>query len=137
MHHYLPLRKRAQKLFDSLLFRTELKEIENKKYTTQILEAYKFSLIDFLNKKNISYKYKNDIYYLKKDEIEKETIKINPINQNIQYIDFLTFLKSLKIEEIETALLPYISWLRNKQKNKNLNYQEFLQLAHSFIVSYN
>ena len=74
---------------------------------------------------------------MKKEKIEKETIKINPINQNIQYIDFLTFLKSLKIEEIETALLPYISWLRNKQKTKNLNYQEFLQLAHSFIVSYN
>ena len=129
--------KSSEKLFDSLLFRTELKEIKNKKYTTQILEAYKFSLIDFLNKKNISYKYENDIYYLKKEIIEKETIKINPINQNIQYIDFLTFLKSLKIEEIETALLPYISWLRNKQKNKNLNYQEFLQLAHSFIVSYN
>ncbi|MCR5187384.1 MAG: DUF115 domain-containing protein [Treponema sp.] len=127
----------SEKQFDNLLFRTELKQVSKTKFTTQILEAYKYSLIDFLNNHKLTYNYKNDIYYIENNSKSTNNFVIKTLNYDISFLDFINFLKDFKKEEVETALLPYISWLRKKSKYENLDYGEFLKLAHSFIVSYN
>lgn len=124
-----------EKKFDNLLYRTDLISISDNKYTTQILDAYKKSLIDYFNTQKLKYNYINDIYYI--ENIKNEHSSLNYRNFDFNFSGFLSFLKNLNNSEIETALLPYVSWLRNNPNNKNLDYEEFLKLAHSFIVSYN
>ena len=52
------------------------------------------------------------------------------------------FFRQLKNMEnstqVETALLPYISWLKNNTKNaQNIPFNEYTKLALNFILRYN
>ncbi len=123
----------SEKIYDKLLFRTELTVVDKNKKSTKILDSYKNSLINFLNQRNLSFEYKNDTYFISSNKKPEKLFE----NINIKYSEFISFLSELKDSEIENLLLPYISWLRNKPENSQLKYKDFLQLAHSFIVSYN
>ena len=128
----------AEKLFSKLMFRTELKKINND-MTTQILEAYKTSLEKYLIDRDISFKKQNGVYSLTCNDFSKNK-KSFYNNENINGFSLSEFYKKLNSstpEETETLLLPYIAWLRNNKKYKNYSYSELLKLAFNTIVSYN
>lgn len=132
---------KAEQSFSKLMFRTELKSITENIKTTEILEAYRLSLEKYLQEKNISFTNENDIYVL-----ECKSSFNNSINQGMGIFkksasfSLKPFIKKVlesSSEEIEPLLLPYIAWLRNNDKYKNLTYNELLNLALQSIVSYN
>lgn len=126
----------AEKLYSKLMYRTSLIQISENTFTTEVLKAYKLSLEKYLEVKGINYSKENDIY----------KINAGTCNQNINIINspasdivnnFMKKFISSAPEEVETILLPYIAWLRQNDKYKNLSYKELLKLAFDSIVSYN
>ncbi len=125
----------SEKVFSRLMFRTELKEIGNKKKTTQILEAYKFSLEKYLSEKKITFTKTDEIYKL---HCPDNKVHLSFSKSNTFRLDtFISKLKKMNINEIELLLLPYVAWLRNNKTYKNFEYKELLKLALDSIVSYN
>ena len=118
--------------FDKRMFRTPLKKIKNK-YTTEVLEAYRFSLEKYLSDYNISFIIEDDIYILNNPNKYHAPVK----SKNFDYNVFIEKIKNASFEEIEVLLLPYIAWLRNNAAYKSKNYEELLKLAFNSIVSYN
>lgn len=123
----------SEKSYDHLLYRTDLIKIEDFKYTTCVLDSYKNSLINYFSENKLNFNFQNDFYNIisKNDEfisINKPVFKFNKLLQEI---------KSLSLSELESGLLPYISWLRKNQNFKDFTLEEFLKLAQSYIVSYN
>ena len=125
----------SEETFSKLMFRTELKKIENNKETTQVLEAYKFSLEKYLTEKNISFTKNDDIYKLHCPSAISTLSAAE--NKNLSLKSFITKLKSMEIKDIEILLLPYVAWLRNNKAYKNFEYEDLLKLALDSIVSYN
>lgn len=129
--------KPSETLFSKLLYRTPL--IKNEGWpTTQILQAYKTSLENYLISNDISFIKENDIYKLQvKKAPAKEANFFTKTGKDFSLSSFFEELKKSKIEEIENLLLPYTAWLRNENKDKNYSYSELLKLAFNDIVSYN
>ena len=127
----------SEYLFSKLLFRTELKQ-KASTFTTDVLEAYKDSLENYLELKNISFIKENDIYNLTCNEKFTDSLPDKISNtKNFSPATFFEKLESSTPEEAEILLLPYIAWLRNNKKYKNSSYSELLKLAFNTIVSYN
>ena len=118
------------------MFRTELLEITRNKKTTQILQAYKGSLENYLTQKNISFTKKNEVYELHCPSHPKLSAT-TPSAPKAFLKPFCDRLQNAKPEEAETILLPYVAWLRNNERYKNFTYKELLKLALDTIVSYN
>lgn len=136
---------KSEQIFSKLMFRTELKSLSPEIKTTNILEAYKFSLEKYLNDKNIHFIKKNDVYKLECTLTKEKEHEDNSHNQGIfktasssfSLDNFRKKIASLTQEEIEPLLLPYVAWLRNNTKYKSLPYNDLLKLALESIVSYN
>lgn len=126
----------AEKNFCKLLFRTELKFIDDR-YTTDILEAYKLSLEKYLSNLNISFYKKDDIYFLNNKSHKDFSHKSQHTPCNFSLSAFFNKIKTSTAEESEILLLPYAAWLRNQEKYKNLPYNDLLKLAFESIVRYN
>lgn len=125
----------SEQIFSKLMFRTELKETENKRKTTQILEAYKFSLEKYLTDKGIAFTKTDDIYKL---HCPSNKALFSASNGKAFSLEsFISKIKSMKIDEVELLLLPYVAWLRNNKGYKNFEYKKLLKLALDSIVSYN
>lgn len=131
--------KEAEKSFSSLMFRTELIKLNQKKNTTQILEAYKNSMENYLKEKNISFTKEGDIYKLQNSagaaSLADDKNSFSPSSFSLK--PFFNKLKTSSIEDAEIFLLPYVAWLRNNIKYKDINYKDLLKLALESIVSYN
>lgn len=120
--------------YDKLLFRTPLEIINSNKYSTSVLDSYKKSFLSYLSINKLEYVYENNIYEIKNKIIKTELKKV----ENFNFIDFMNYLKSVSIEKLELSLLPLIAYFRKYNNyDENLEYSDFLKLAHSFIVSYN
>ncbi len=124
----------SEQTFSKLMFRTELKVLSNSAKTTQILEAYKFSLEKYLQDKNVSFIKEDDIYKLK-NKSPAQCVAIPSTQLSLK--PFMAKLKDSNPQEAEMLLLPYIAWLRNNNKYKLLPYSDLLKLAFNTIVSYN
>lgn len=109
--------------FSKLFYRTKLIKIDNKKTTTEVLNSYKNSMIEYFLKNDIEYNYSNDIYYLKLSR------KLQ-INLNNQYFDFDKWFDKYKklienheiksfsdLRFIDYSLLPLMSYLKNHDNN--------------------
>lgn len=129
--------------FARLMYRTELETISDDIKTTQILQAYRYSLEKYLTDKNISFSKKDQIYWLecknplKSEYFIKAEKKINSPAKSFSLDIFKERLKSAGSEEAEELLLPYIAWLRNRDKYKNMQSNELVKLALDTIVRYN
>lgn len=126
----------TEQTFSKLMFRTELLELTRNKKTTQILQAYKGSLENYLTEKNISFTKNADIYKLHCPSHPKLSAT-SPSAPKALLKPFFDRLQNAKPEEAETILLPYVAWLRNNERYKNFTYKELLKLALDTIVSYN
>ena len=127
----------AEKKFSALMYRTELIKISDKASTTQILEAYRFSMEKYLSDNQLSFTKDKQKYYITNKN--HENLFENKISKksDFSYSKFIEAIKNSSIEELEVPLLPYIAYLRKDEKNTGKTYNELLQLAFSHIVSYN
>ena len=129
----------SEQNFAKLMFRTELKEISPNIKTTQILEAYKTSMENYLSEKNISFTYKDNIYSLECNDSAYQKADKNKSRKNshLSLKPFFDNIKASSPEEIELLLLPYLAWLRNRSEYQKLSYSDLLKLALDDIVRYN
>ena len=124
----------TEQTFTKLMFRTELKSVTLNIKTTDILEAYKYSLEKYLEDKRINFTKKDDIYQL---ENLSPSVKLKNPSAAFTLKPFMNKLKASTPEDAEQLLLPYLAWLRNNPRYKNKAYNELLKLALDCIVSYN
>lgn len=120
--------------YDNLMYRTNLLKIDNNKCTTDVLNAYKLSLEKYIKNNNCTFSNINDIYIINNKTVN-ETIKLR--NPNFNYDKLMNKLNKYNLDDIKIPLLPYIAWLRNNKKYKNLDFKSLLKLAQSHFVSYN
>lgn len=115
--------------FNKLMFRTNLIK-ENQKYTTEILNAYKFSFEQYLQDNKIKIVSNGMFYQLESSNKNRFNNQMIP---KFNFSDIFSYLE--KNNNFETALLPYIAWLRF---NKNISdFENLLKLAKTDISSYN
>ena len=126
--------KNSETAFSTLMYRTPLTRISENRHTTQILEAYKISLENYLTSKNISFIASNGNYKL---SVPQGLQKLQVAASSFLFSSFMKKLSSSDPNEAEVLLLPYVAWLRNNPVYKNNSYDELLQLAFNTIVSYN
>lgn len=145
--------KSTEKQFDRLLYRTELSKNKENNYTTPTLEAYRESMLEYLRINNVSFIYKDYIYYLENiNEASHNLSRVNKITKikiNIKNIQKMqkTFydlvekhfnsqkheITSIKdLNNLEIVLLPLISWLRFYD-NKENNFAILLEKAYTFL----
>ena len=127
--------KNSETAFSSLMYRTPLTPLSSKRLTTQVLNAYKISLENYLNSNNISFNLNKGYYRL---SVPKDfNISLSKAGADFSLSSFMNKLRSSNPCEAEIILLPYIAWLRNNPAYKNNSYDELLKLAFNTIVSYN
>lgn len=129
----------SESLFDKLLFRTELKKLSKKHYTTEILESYQDSLVDFLRVNEFFEESENFFIKKTKNADKKTEIPYEPFD----FRDFSKqYAKSLKesfkdeksLNEKDPAiltLLPFCAWIENHKKFSRFSYTEF-----SIMIAY-
>ena len=121
-----------EKEFEQLKFRTPLNKISENKFSSELLESYKQSFLNYINKLGIKYEFKNDIYHLENIYSKKELF----VKRSISSEEILKELSKCSNEELLNPLLPYIAYLRYKDNNSK-TFEEYWNLAHTNIVSYN
>ena len=121
-----------EKKYDNLLFRTPLLYAENK-ITTEILNAYKTSFLEYIKVHNFNYEIKDNEYLLWKKNNVKEKIKDC---QEFPFKAFLEYCAKCSLKDLEIALLPYVAFLKNAGKEKG-DYYLYLEEAKNFINDYN
>lgn len=129
----------CEKSFSSLMYRTKLTEVSKDCKTNQILNAYQLSFENYLIQNHVTYTRENNIYKLTLGSLytsENKSLWKNNYN-DFSLKAFLNYFSESKTEDAELLLLPYIAWLRNNKKYKNLKYEELVQLAFNTVVSYN
>lgn len=123
--------------FDKLMYRTDLTKISDNIFTTKILQSYKLSFENFLNKNNFSLKNENFYWFAEKKE-QSDCKKISKkicYKQKFNYDDFLKFICNSTPSSLEIPLLPLAAWIKINHKKNDFN--EILNLAYSYIVEYN
>ena len=125
----------AEKEFSRLMFRTELINISENKKTTETLRFYKENLFSWCKKNCCKIEKNENPYKISNSCKEKIEIKNEPFNLK----NFFSQIQNPKnSEQLETSLLPYISWLKNSGKNsQNNSFNDYTKLALKFILRYN
>ena len=123
-----------EKNYTALMYRTEI--IKDMKYpTTKILQSYKEAFQKWLEDNNYTFTQKDEMYYCK-----KETNKNSKLfkQQKFDFEKFCNEINKQNIDKLKIGLLPYISFLRLKDSQKNIksNFEELLNLAVKDIVRY-
>lgn len=119
--------------FSKLQYRTELLTISSNVKTTEVLNSYKKSFETYLSEYHFNF-YKDNNRYIITTQNKPSDISFN-YNVNFNTKSFFSYIKKEYANNNILFLLPFISFLRNK--NKKLNFDELLKLAYSYFVSYN
>lgn len=125
----------AEKEFSKLMFRTELINVSKNKKTTGTLKFYEENLFLWCKKNACRIEKYDNSYKIRNFSKEKKEVKNMPFDTKF----FFRQLKNMENStQVETALLPYISWLKNNTKNaQNIPFNEYTKLALNFILRYN
>lgn len=125
----------AENEFSKIMFRTELQKVSATKKTSGTLKKYEENLFLWCRKNSCKIKKTDSIYEILNFSKEKKEIKNEPFDMK----NFFSKIEKLENSaQVETALLPYIAWLKNSKKNlKNIPFSEYSKLALSFILRYN
>ena len=117
------------------MFRTELINISENKKTTETLRFYKENLFSWCKNNWLKIEKNENSYKISNSCKEKIEIKNEPFNLK----NFFSQIQNPKnSEQLETSLLPYISWLKNSGKNsQNNSFNDYTKLALKFILRYN
>ena len=114
------------------IWKDEVNKISENKFSSELLESYKQSFLNYINKLGIKIEFKNDIYHLENIYSRKELF----VKSSISSEEILKELSKCGKEELLNPLLPYIAYLRCKDNNSK-TFEEYWKLAHTNIVSYN
>ena len=134
-----------QKLFSALEFRTPLIQKEDS-YTTQILQAYRTSFEQYLDKNGMDFCKEEDLYKITCPQKPGQTISIKV--ENIKAQALLIELKNIynskesskefnsiyELSPSDISLLPLISWLRNHDNKERSDFNYFYNKAISFAA---
>ena len=125
----------AEREFSKLMFRTGLINVSKNKKTTETLKFYEENLFIWCKKNACTIEKDDNSYKIKNFCKEKKELKNMPFDTK----NFFRKLKNMENSaKVETALLPYISWLKNNTKNaQNIPFNEYTKLALNFILRYN
>lgn len=125
----------AENEFSRIMFRTELQKVSETKRTSETLKKYEENLFLWCRKNSCEIKKTDDIFEISNFSRKKIEIKNEPFDTK----KFLAKIEKFENSpEVETALLPYIAWLKNSGKNlKNIPFSEYSKLALKFILRYN
>lgn len=125
----------AEKEFTHLVYRTELIKKENDKFTTETLENYEKALYQWCHSKKCIIEKQNDCFSIKATEQKKNF----SLSGNFCYKSFIKKLSEMSTDEnMIPYLLPYISWLKNKDSENGISrsFEEYSKLALNFILRY-
>ena len=130
-----------QKQFSGLEYRTELISTDNS-YTTQILQAYKFSFESYLQNNGFKFTKDDSIYTITDMQAQRNVFKFPEIIKfnGKQILEELKNIYSAKtgpksfdsiyeLAESDISLLPLISWLRNNDNKERTNFMDFYEEA--------
>ena len=128
-----------QKQFSALEYRTQL-IADNNSYTTQILQAYKYSFEQYLQNKGFDFSKDCELYKIKCTGEQNEIINTTTQSQNGQLIlkELYKIFSSKKsknfnsifdLDESDICLLPLISWLRNNDNKERNDFIYFYEKA--------
>lgn len=137
----------AENRFDALMFRSPLKKISADKTTTALLDSYRRAFEEQLVRAHFSVSCQNDIYILQKKE---HTAKKNEARFFQNEIDLHRFTQSAlkaaaevrgaavydRTSALQTALLPFVAYLRKSKDLKNCTYTQLVNLALDDFVMY-
>jgi len=123
----------SETVFDKLMFRTDLIKLNDKQWTTEILESYKQSFEDYIENLKGQFVKEENIY---KITLPQSSNLINFENNHFDYKQTLNRLINLNPETLKIPLLPFISYLRNKDGDA-CTFEDYMKVALSFIVRYN
>lgn len=123
----------AETSFSKLMYRTQLKQVNTDSKTTDVLISYKNSFEEYLSLKNCNWSRNGNIY---------EIINNSSLNKIDFVMNYSFNMKNFYIQAEESYsnqdfrfLLPFIAYLRNK--NKNESFENLHKLAYSYFVRYN
>ena len=131
--------------YDTLQYRTELLKLNDKQFTTTILNSYKDSFEKYLSDCKIEFCKINNIYYLENKNKLKKIEFTNSQNISLKSIFDSFSEKNPENREIKSifdlinediSLLPLISWLRNHDNKDSNDFNYFLKKAYSIILNY-
>ena len=125
----------AEKEFSKLMFRTELIDISKNKKTTEVLRHYEENLFSWCKYNSCKIEKSGNIYKIINFSKERREVKNMPFDTKLFFGQLENSENSV---QVETALLPYISWLKSGRKNdQNIPFNEYAKLALNFILRYN
>ena len=126
----------SEKKYDALMFRTELFLQDSGKnpgrLTTQILDAYRKSFVGYTLENQMKCDYDGDAYNLSAGK----SGGVFDVCAGFDFAAFCAECRKSSKNALEIPLLPYIAYLKNRA-GQSAGYEDFLNLAHSHIVSYN
>lgn len=136
-----------EKIFNALMFRSPLKKISPDKMTTALLDSYRSSFEKWITRSHFNVSYQNDIYILQKKELTKQKntahffqneIDLHRFKQTAQQkaAQLRTENRYDRASELQTALLPFIAYLRKSAALKSCSYKQLLNLALDDFVMY-
>lgn len=136
-----------EKLYDELLFRSPLKKITPEKATTQLLDSYRRSFEQWIERAHFSVSYKDEIYVLQRNayETEQNAAKLFQRAIDLRRFKQTAVQKAAELREdnwydrtsiLQTALLPFIAYARKSKDLKNCPYKQLLNLALDDFVMY-
>ncbi|MBO4533019.1 MAG: motility associated factor glycosyltransferase family protein [Treponema sp.] len=138
-----------EKQFDRLLFRTPLVKLNEKSFTTSVLDSYRTSLEKYLETKGIGFIQKDDSYILdnSKNQADKNFAKhdqtrifeldqklADKMYNSIKNAPVPAICSDLSAEQI--CLLPLISWLRFYDNKKKEAFGFYLEKAADYYEKY-
>lgn len=127
--------KTFEQLHSGLMFRTELIKTDNK-ITSELLKTYEKNFQLWCINNGLECSLRDEIYC-----IENNAEKSGNTQILTEKFPFEKFIKEIQNEDNEQslniALLPFISWMKNKKNNPSLPFNEYCKLARNFISRYN
>ena len=135
-----------EKQFSTLMFRTELKNVDNKKHTTTVLNSYKSSFEKYLFEQGAAFFNNSDIYEIKVNTNAKpkllknycpENLNTNKIASTFTLPQEQTFEPNyFELSPKDISLLPLISWFRYNDNKNEADFKYFYNLAINYFKKY-
>lgn len=120
--------------YSKLMFRGEPLILQEEKSTTQLLQSYEKSFIHWASQNKLSLTKKDDVYFLESKAPVRTEIKTK--RACFSWKTLLDDDCKLKADEnLKTAMLPYMAYLRNKNE-KTVKSDELLNIALKDLVRY-
>lgn len=131
--------------FSKLMYRIPLIKKSNVKSTTEVLENYETSLIEYLKNHNLNFLYKEDIYFINQTKslntncynFENKIFKYEEwFSKYINYFSINNEISIYNLQAEEYSLLPLMSFLKKHDNNSIIGVNHLYKKAIDFLERY-